>query len=79
MNRGGEKPDTIPLYLTCIKYALEMLLYYREDYCTIPLFSLNVEEMGSRVWPCYIIYHNEKYTWYYEHCPIESFMCEFKV
>ena len=26
-----------------------MLLYYREDYCTVPLITLNVEKMGSRV------------------------------
>ena len=56
-----------------------MLLHYIEDFCTIPLFSLNVEKMGSRVWPGYIIYHNEKYTWYYEHCPIGTIMCKFKV
>ena len=56
-----------------------MLLYYREDYCTVPLITLNVEKMGSRGRPGYIIYHNEKYTWYYEHCPIETIMCEFKV
>ena len=46
-----------------------MLLYYIEDYCTVPLITLKVEKMGSRVRPDYIIYHNEKYTpWYYEHC-----------
>ena len=53
-----------------------MLLYYREDYCTVPLITLNVGKMGSRVRPDYIIYHNEKYTtWYYEHCPIEPVIC----
>ena len=58
-----------------------MLLYYREDYCTVPLITLNVEKMGSRVRPGYIIYHNEKYTtWFiYEHCLIGIIMCKFKV
>ena len=53
-----------------------MLLYYIENYCTVPLITLNVGKMGSRVRPDYIIYHNEKYTTcYYEHCPIEPVIC----
>ena len=56
-----------------------MLLHYIEDFCTVPLFTLNVEKMGSRGRPGHIRYHNEKYTWYYEHCPIGTIMCKFKV
>ena len=58
-----------------------MLLYYREDYCTVPLITVNVEKKGSRGRPAYSIYHNEKYTtWFiYEHCLIETIMCKFKV